>query len=106
VEYRPGDRIVLTFEGKKCAQPPDVALTTEELHRRVLAVLEKPHQKILKPLLDAYPRALSNEDLAPLAGYKPGVGAFNNPKGRLRTLGLIEYPQPNQAVASPILFLD
>jgi hypothetical protein len=106
VEYRPGDRIVLTFEGKKCAQPPDVALTTEELHRRVLAVLEKPHQKILKPLLDAYPRALSNEDLAPLAGYKPGVGAFNNPKGRLRTLGLIEYPQPNQAVASSILFLD
>jgi hypothetical protein len=106
VEYRPGDRIALTLEGKKCANAPDVDLTTEALHQRVLSMLKNPEQRILKPLLEAYPRALSNEELAPLAKYKPGVGAFNNPKGRLRTLGLIEYPQPNQAVASSILFLD
>jgi hypothetical protein len=104
VEYIPGDRIALTLEGKRCANPPDMPLTTEELHRRVLDVLETPHQRILKPLLQAYPKPLSDEELAPLAGYKPGVGGFNNPKGRLRSLGLIEYPQPRHAVAAKILF--
>lgn len=33
-------------------------------------------------------------------------GAFNNPRGRLRSLGLIEYPQPGFVVARPLLFLE
>jgi hypothetical protein len=104
VEYRPGDRIVLTAEARKYAYVPNVALTNEELHRRVLDVLETPHQRILKPLLEAYPKPLSDEELAQLANYVPGTGGFNNPKGRLRSLGLIEYPQPRHSVASKILF--
>jgi hypothetical protein len=105
VEYR-GDRIELTDAGKKLANAAEEDLTTEELHKRVLSVLKNPEQRILKPLLEAYPKALHDEELAPLAKYKPGVGGFNNPKGRLRTLGLIQYPQPRHSVASKILFLD
>ena len=85
------------------AQAPDEPLTQEELHRHVLNVLPNPEQRILKPLLASYPEPMSNEDLAIAAGYEIG-GGFNNPKGRLRTLGLIEYPQSNYAVASNILF--
>ena len=106
VKYLPGDRIMLTDAGKRVAAIVDGDLTTEELHQRVMSVLPNPEQRVLKPLLEAYPRALSDEELAPLANYKPGVGGFNNPKGRLRTLGLIEYPQPKHSVASKILFLD
>jgi hypothetical protein len=105
VEYR-GDRIVLTDAGKRRANAAEEDLTTDELHKRVLSVLPNPEQRILKPLLDAYPKALHDEELAPLAKYKPGVGGFNNPKGRLRTLGLIEYPQPRHSVASSILFFE
>jgi hypothetical protein len=105
VEYR-GDRIVLTDAGKRLANAAEEDLTTDELHKRVLSVLPNPEQRILKPLLEAYPKALHDEVLAPLANYKPGVGGFNNPKGKLRTLGLIEYPQPRHSVASKILFLD
>jgi hypothetical protein len=105
VEYR-GDRMVLTDAGKQLAHVPKEDLTTTELHRRVLSVLKNPEQRILKPLLEAYPRALHDDELAPLANYKPGVGGFNNPKGRLRTLGLIEYPQPRHSVASKVLFFE
>lgn len=33
-------------------------------------------------------------------------GGFNNPLGRLRTLGLIDYPEAGRAVALPFLFLE
>lgn len=49
-------------------------------------------------------REIPKSELAELCGYKEG-GAFNNPLGRLRTLGLIEYPAPKQARAMPFLFL-
>lgn len=105
IEYR-GDRLVLTDAGKRVAHVPEEPLTTDELHKRVLSTLKNPEQRILVPLLVAYPRALSDEELGELANYQPGTGGFNNPKGRLRTLGLIEYPQPRHSVASKLLFLD
>lgn len=105
IDYPSGGRICLTPEGRQHAVPPEVPLTTAELHRAVLDRLPGPEQKILQPLLDAYPGSLSNEDLAEASGYTQGGGAFNNPRGRLRTLGLIDYPSPGQVVAREILFL-
>lgn len=43
--------------------------------------------------------------MAFLAGYTTGGGAYNNPRGRLRTLGLIEYPSPGMVRAKDLLFL-
>ena len=106
VQYVPGGRIRLTDAGRALARSPDVPLSTEELHRRVLERLPGPEQRILRPLLDAYPKDLANEDLAQQSGYTAGAGAFNNPRGRLRSLGLIEYPSPGRVVAKPLLFLD
>jgi uncharacterized protein len=105
VEYR-GDRIVLTDAGRRLAKIPDGYLTREELHRRVLQILPNPEQRILRPLLDSYPKPLADDELAEKANYVPGTGGFNNPKGRLRSLGLIEYPAPRQAVASAVLFFE
>ena len=48
-------------------------------------------RRILKPLLEAYPCSLTHKELAERAGYIHTGGAFNNPRGRLRSLGLIEY---------------
>lgn len=106
VEYRAGDRIALTDDGRAHARLPDAPLTSDELHRRVLDRLPGPEQRLLRPLLDVYPDALSNEDLAERAGYTAGAGAFNNPRGRLRSLGLVEYPQPGHVVARGILFVE
>ena len=106
VDYVAGERICLTDEGRKASNQPDQPLTPEELHERVLARLPGPEQRLLRPLLDAYPRAMSNEELAAAAGYTPNAGAFNNPRGRLRSLGLIDYPRPGHVVAKSLLFLE
>lgn len=105
IEYR-GNRLALTDAGRASATVPDAPLTSDELQRRVMERLPGPEQRILKPLLDAYPNDISNEELAELAGYSDGGGAFNNPKGRLRSLGLIDYPDRGRVVALPLLFLE
>jgi hypothetical protein len=104
VEYR-GDRIALTDEGRNLANAPEKLLNTEELHARVLARLTGPERKLLRELLAVYPQDLSNEELAERSGYAIG-GAFNNPKGRLRSLGLVEYPSARRIKARALLFLE
>ncbi|HXG59180.1 MAG TPA: DUF87 domain-containing protein [Thermoanaerobaculia bacterium] len=105
IDYR-GQRIVLTDAGRALANWPDQTLTTDELQRRVLERLPGPEQKILRVLFEVYPDSIENDELARRAGYEPGGGAFNNPRGRLRSLGLIEYPERGRVVARSILFLE
>lgn len=104
VEYVAGDCIMLSDAGRELAKKPEAALTSEELHRMVMERLPGPERKLLSVLLEVYPNDLSNEELAERTGYSLG-GAFNNPKGRLRTLGLAEYPSPGRVRARSILFL-
>lgn len=103
IEYR-GGALALTDAGRAVAAAPTVALTAAELHERVLSRLPGPEAKILRALLDAYPKEVENADLARRAGYEPGGGAFNNPRGRLRSLGLASYPRQGFVVAAPVLF--
>lgn len=49
---------------------------------------------------------MTREDLAAAAGYEPSGGAFQNPLGALRSLGLVEYPSCGQVVAQPVLFVE
>jgi len=105
VEYVGSERIRLTEKGKELAQWPASTLTTEDLQEKVLSILPGPEQKILRVLIDAYPNAMTKAECAQASGYAQG-GAFNNPLGRLRSLGLIEYPQPGNVVALPVLFLE
>jgi hypothetical protein len=104
VEYA-RDSISLTSEGRKYASIQQSPLTAEKLQSRVMNVLPGPHKKILSVLIDAYPNALPKRQVAELSGYAEG-GAFNNPLGRLRSMGLVDYPQPGYAVAESLLFLE
>lgn len=106
VDYAPGERIFLTEAGRAVARTPDLPLSSDELQRRVLERLPGPEQKILRVLIESYPEPVGNDELAQRAGYEPGGGAYNNPRGRLRTLGLIDYPTRGMVVARPLLFLE
>ncbi len=106
VDYLPGNRIRLTDAGREVANAPEAPASAEELHRRVLGKLDGPEQRLLQPLIDAYPEALSAEELAEAAGYAAGSGGFNNPRGRLKTLGLVNYPEPGMVRAADLLFPD
>lgn len=104
IEYR-GNCLVLTDLGREKADIPEKPLTTEELHNKVLSLLPGPERKILEIVLQVYPEGISNEDLAIQSNYSVNGGAFNNPRGRLRSLGLIEY-QRGMVRARDILFLN
>jgi len=106
ITYPAGGRIALTDQGRALARPPEAAATPADVQRRVLERLPGPEAKLLGVLIAAYPEAVSNEDLARRAGYEPGGGAFNNPRGRLRTLGLVTYPERGMVRAAPVLFLE
>ena len=105
IEYLADGKMRLTDEGRKYAQHPSDMPTPAVLQEEVLKILPGPHQKILRALLVRYPHEISQEECAQHAGYNLG-GAFNNPKGRLRSMGLITYPRPGFVQASPMLFLE
>jgi uncharacterized protein len=54
------------------------------------ARLGKSERLILETLTQAYPDALTKEEVAAKAGYEPNGGGFNNALGRLRTLELVQ----------------
>lgn len=104
IEYISGDKLKLTATGKNVAQYPDIDPTNEALHEAVLDKLPNPEGRILTVLLKHWPKAIDSTKLAEASGYTPGSGGFNNPRGRLKTLGLVEYPSPGMVVAKNLLF--
>lgn len=104
IEYHAGNTMALTQGGKNSANYQQTNLTAGELQVQVLKRLPGPEQRLLRPLLEAWPKAMEQQALATAAGYTFGSGAFNNPRGRLRTLGLVEFPAPGQIVARDLLF--
>lgn len=105
IDYGPGKTMILTPEGDAIAAHAPTAATPEDIHQRVFEVIDGPMRRILEPLIAVYPDALTNDELAEASGYSPNGGAFNNPRGRLRSCGLVDYV-PEGVRASPVLFLE
>lgn len=105
VDYPTQGLIVLTEEGRAHAVTPDGPQTTESLHEMIMARLAGPQRRVLQPLLDCWPDSLTAEQTAEAAGYAVNTGAFNNTRGSLRSLGIIDYPSQGQLRAEDILFL-
>lgn len=61
---------------------------------------------ILEQLIEIYPSSLAREDLAERVSVPATSGGFKNNLGRLRSLGLTDYPLPGYVVALPLLFLE
>jgi hypothetical protein len=59
IEYSGGGRMRLTHEGRRLAHQPDVALTAEDLHARVL----QPAARARAARAEADPRGLTGDDL-------------------------------------------
>jgi len=105
VDYTRDGGIFLTDAGRVIAPRIERPMTIEEMHAAVLGICNKAQGQLLKPLLEVWPGALSNEELAARAGYDPQGGYFNNTRGSLRTLGLIDYPSKGLVRAEDFLFL-
>ena len=107
IQYPSSGEVALTGEGHRLApRPPDRRLTNEVLHDVVMARLTAPQRRVLQPLIDRYPLDMTVWELADDAGYEAGGGAFNNLRGSLRSLGLVDYPSAGRVVALPVLFVN
>lgn len=106
IKYESDSRMTLTAEGRGYATYPDSALSVQDIQNQVLSILDGPGKRILRPLLEVYPDAMSKVDLAAAAGYKADAGGFTTPLSRLRTMGIIDYPESGKAIAESFLFLS
>lgn len=87
--------------GKVPHQRParSVAIPAAFLVERAPAPTGGPGQRILNAL--AWWKALGhdrplNEQVAFIAGYTHGSGGYNNPRGALKSAGLVDYPEPGR----------
>lgn len=107
IAYPSSGRLALTEAGRRAARPADTPRSPAEVQERVLGLLGGASERLLRPLIDAYPGALDRTALAAAAGYgNLASKGFANAIGRLRSLGFIDYPGPGQVVAQPLLFLE
>lgn len=104
VQYASGS-VSLTQEGRDFANVPQTALTQEALQQAVLDRLDGPERKLLIPLLREYPNAMTNANLCAESGYahERSTG-YTNPRGRLKSFGLVEYGSGSVKAAS-LLFI-
>lgn len=106
VSYPAGNLIALTDLGGGYARMPDDAPSTnEELHEAIYSMLSPGEKKILEPIINAgNQEEISREDVAAAAGYSGTSSGFVKSLGKLRSLGLVDYPSAASVMAEPILF--
>lgn len=99
--------VQLTDHGRAMAKQVARPLSAEELQERLYRKLGGSEEKILREIIASYPNAMAKEDLATRCGYSNvRSGGFSEPIGRLRELGIVEYPSPGQVKCADWLYLD
>lgn len=104
IHYPQQGRVALTDEGRKLAQSDGTILSRGELHRAWFSKLANPKVRILERLIETYPDPIEKDKLAELAGQSPTSSGYTNNLGNLRSLGLVDYPQPGLVAATDLLF--
>ncbi len=94
------DPLTITSSGRLDLGEVEPLPTGQALVDFWMEKLSKAERAILGALVDAYPKALTKEMIATVAGYEPNGGGFNNALGRLRTIGLIDGRGEIKAAAS------
>jgi len=108
IDY-PGPGMVAVTEAGRSAgslRPDETPTTNAELLEQLCRRLSDSQARILRALVEHYPDHLAKDELAERTGQSPTSGGYFNNLGRLRTLGLIDYPAKGRVVACPVLFLE
>jgi Mn-dependent DtxR family transcriptional regulator len=106
IDYPSSGLVQLTEAGRALAEPVSRPLDTAALHERVKNQVQPALWRILNVAIEHYPDPLDRDQVAQLAGQSPTSSGYTNNLGRLRSLGLIDYPRRRQVVATPLLFLE
>jgi len=104
IDYPSSGRVSLTDAGRAVTPPPSRPPTNDALHEAVFQQLTPVLGRMLRPLIEAYPDALSLEDFAKQAGTSTTSSAFINNRSWLRARGLAHYPRTGFVRATELLF--
>jgi hypothetical protein len=97
--------VALTDAGRAAADAAAHPVrTVDDLHALWASKLPPSEGRVLRALLDVYPRALDKAALGERTGYTETGGRFTNILGRLRSLGAIDYPSRGTVAATEALF--
>jgi hypothetical protein len=106
IDYPDTETVVMTQLGRAAAHYPKVPRSSEEVQDRICNIIGGKSSQILRPLIEAYPKALPREEVAAAADYTNLASAgFVKAVSRLRTLGFVSYPDTKTMKATDVLFL-
>lgn len=105
IDYPSGGTVTLTEAGRDRAPTP-APMSVAEMQDSLCAKVGNSKAAILRALIGIYPRDIARDALAEKIGVSSTSGGYFNNLGSLRTLGVIDYPQPGRVVALPVLFLE
>lgn len=105
VDYPGPGRVALTARGRVHVQGEDLALASlAEFHEHIQRLLPAARWRIMAALLRVHPTALAKAELAQQVNVSASSSGYSNNLGGLRSLGLIDYPQPGTVAATDLLF--
>lgn len=101
---KPGDGTLrLTDAGRALAPVPELRSSGTALRDLVFERLAPRHAALLGPLLAKYPEWVDDTELARATGYEPTSRGFKEPRGELKTLGIVESSK-GRSRATDLLF--
>jgi len=107
IDYPEPGKVCLTASGRKLAPAITKPKTNADFHARLMQMMGGPESRLLQVLIARRGHSIDREELARLAGYTNlNSKGFVNSLGRLRTLGLLDYPQRGQVGATDLLFVE
>ncbi len=107
IAYPDSGKVQLTADGQARATYPDAPRSPRDVQERVISLLGGASEKILRPIIASYPKAVLRTDVAAAAGYTNlNSKGFVNALSRLSSLGFVRYPDRGTVAAAPVLFLE
>jgi len=103
IDYPEQGTVGLTDAGRE-AEPARAAPTHEHIMALVVGKLVPAQRRMLEVAVAHYPNSIASDHLAEASGASATSSAFTNNRGRLRSLGLIEYPSSGFVRAADLLF--
>ena len=96
----------LSPTGTPWANAPEAPATSDELHRAIYAKISTPQERMLRALIEVYPRNLTWDELAQRGEQSPLSSGFEKNVSTLKSYGLIDGGRGTGYVALAHLFLE
>lgn len=104
VDYPSGGTLALTDAGRAMATSDLAFHSLDQLHEHWYSRMSGPERRIVESLVKYHPGSVERDHLAEWSGYHPRAKSFVNALGKLRTAGVIDYPNPGRVAATDVLF--